>query len=70
VPIRAKRRKPTKKRHTVADYMAVLSQADSLAGDKARWEERKALLNVADKMEHDLLMRGEYHRRRKNRGRR
>jgi hypothetical protein len=31
---------------------------------------RNHMLEAADKMEHDLLMRGEYHHRRKMRGKR
>jgi len=64
-----RKRKP-RARRTTADYMNLRKAADLLAGDKSRWPERLALLKEGDKLETELLRRGEYHRRRSHRGKR
>jgi hypothetical protein len=60
------KKRGSKKHHTVQDYMKL----SDLAMKAPFGPVRNKMLDAADKMEHDLLMRGEYHRRRKNRGKR
>jgi hypothetical protein len=58
------RRRGKKKHHTVSD----LIKLHNLAAEAPNGPGRVAILKAHDKVEHDLLMRGEYHRRRKMRG--
>jgi len=63
---RSLRKRGQKKKHTVQDYMRLTDIAEKTPFGPAR----NHILKAADKMEHDLLMRGEYHHRRKIRGKR